>query len=224
MGPQAAQSTGRELRTRVDDASGPGSSPLKNPAHERLAREYAAGASMSDAWRAIGRDPAKSNNARRTFRRAEIQERIEFLRGEFNRMAGVSLAALQSRLLRICDVNIVQDFFEMDATTKRLRLRNDLPDLPRVVTSSIAELQIDAKGAVKLKTTDRLGAINLLLKTIGVDDPDSTGMTLEQLVLGSMQNKQPGSFRLEVATGAPNNSPGRAPQTINESSVRRIRL
>ena len=68
--------------------------------------------------RAIGRDPAKSNNARRTFHRPEIQERIEYLRGEFNYQAGISLAALQARLLRIADANVV-DFFEADATDRK---------------------------------------------------------------------------------------------------------
>jgi terminase small subunit-like protein len=221
MHPQA-QSRGRELRTRADDALGPGSSPLKNPAHEKLAREFAAGASMSDSWRAIGRDPAKSNNARRTLRRQEIQERIEYLRGEFNYQAGISLAALQARLLRIADANVV-DFFEADATTKRLRVR-DLTELPRVVTGTIAELQVDAKGAVKIKTSDRLGALNALLKTIGADPEAEKGLTLEELILGSIRDRETGGFRVEVAAGAPNNSPGRPPQTINEPGVRRVRV
>jgi hypothetical protein len=177
---------------------------------------------MSDAWRAIGRDPAKSNNARRTFHRPEIQERIEYLRGEFNYQAGISLAALQARLLRIADANVV-DFFEADATTKRLRVR-DLTELPRVVTGTIAELQVDAKGAVKIKTSDRLGALNALLKTVGADPDTETGLTLEQLILGSMRDRESGAFRVEVAAGAPNNSPGRQAQTINEPGVRRVRV
>ena len=48
---------GQPLAHRGEDR--PGSSPLKNPAHEKLAREYAAGASMAEAWRAVHRgDPA----------------------------------------------------------------------------------------------------------------------------------------------------------------------
>src|SRR5580704_4806801 len=110
-----------------------GSQPLKNAEHETLARERAAGTSMAEAWRVIGRDPAVGNQWR-TFQRPDIQARVDYLRNEFNRMSGISLAALQARLLRIADANVV-DFFEADATTKRLCLR-DLTALPRVVTGS----------------------------------------------------------------------------------------
>ena len=76
--------------------------------------------------------------------RPEIQARVEYLRGEFNRMAGISLAALQARLLRIADANIA-DFFEADGAG-RLRLR-DVTTLPRAVTAPIAELRLDADGS-----------------------------------------------------------------------------
>jgi hypothetical protein len=68
-----------------------GSLPLKNAAHERLAREHVSGASRAEAWRALGR---KGNNSSRTFRSPEIQARVEFLRRQFNEQAGISLAAL----------------------------------------------------------------------------------------------------------------------------------
>jgi len=61
-----------------------GAAPLKNSRHEKLAREYAAGASKAEAWRAIGRDPAKGNQSR-TFQRPDICARVEFLRGEYCR-------------------------------------------------------------------------------------------------------------------------------------------
>lgn len=41
----------------------------------------------------------------------------------------------------------------------------DLTQSPRAVTAPISELQIDAKGAVKIKTADRLHAIDSLLHT-----------------------------------------------------------
>jgi hypothetical protein len=211
--------TGRELRRRDADAPEPGSLPLVNSRHETLAREFAAGNSMTDAWRAIGRDPAKSNNAWRTFRRPDIQARIEYLRSEWNRLAGLSLGALQTRLLRIADANVV-DFFEADATTKRLRLRN-LTELPRVITSAIAELQIDAKGAVKVRTSDRLRALEVLLKTIGADPDDSSAaMTLEQLILGSMASGASNSSpHVPAANGAPLEN-----QIEAQMDVRRVRL
>jgi hypothetical protein len=164
-----------------------GIAPLKNSEHEKLAREFAAGASMATAWRAIGRDPATGNQWR-TFQRPEIQARIEYLRGEFNRMAGISLAALQARLLRIADSNVI-DFFEMDTATRRLRLR-DLTALSRTATASIAELQINEEGAIKLKTADKLHAIDSLIKTVGGFAPDQHehDVTLESLIMQVVTN------------------------------------
>jgi hypothetical protein len=171
---------------RRDEERAPGAAPLKNPEHEKLAREHAAGASMAEAWRAVGRDPALGNQSR-TFRRPNIQARVEYLRGEFNRMAGISLAALQARLLRIADCNVVE-FFEMDTASKRLQLR-DVTTLPRAATMPIAELQIDAEGAVKLKVADKLGAIGALLKTVGGFAPEQHdhSMSLEALIMQSME-------------------------------------
>ncbi len=119
---QAARSDNRNLQAPNERATASGSFPLKNPVHEKLAREYAAGASMADAWRAIGRDPATGNQSR-TFRRPDILARVEYLRGELNRMAGVSLAALQARLLRYADANVVS-FFEADEKTRNLRQKD----------------------------------------------------------------------------------------------------
>jgi hypothetical protein len=167
------------------DEDQPGSSPLKNPEHEKLAREHAAGASMAEAWRAVGRDPALGNQSR-TFRRPNIQARVEYLRGEFNRMAGISLAALQARLLRIADANVVS-YFEADEHG-RLRLR-DLTALPSAVTAPIAELRVEADGAVKLKTADKLHAIDSLLKTVNGFAPEDTvnvAVSLETLIAQSM--------------------------------------
>jgi hypothetical protein len=170
------------------DENQAGSSPLKNPAHEKLAREYAAGASMAEAWRAIGRDPAIGNQSR-TFRRPEIQARVEYLRGEFNRMAGISLAALQARLLRIADSDVV-GFFEADKNG-RLRLR-DLTALPSAVTAPIAELRVEADGAVKLKCADKLHAIDSLLKTVNGFAPEQHDhhVSLEALIAQSMYVKE----------------------------------
>ncbi len=177
--------TGQQTARRDEDRV-PGSAPLKNPEHEKLAREYAAGASMAGAWRAIGRDPMKNGNQWRTFRRPDIQARVEYLRGEFNRMAGISLAALQARLLRIADANIA-DFFEADGAG-RLRLRN-VTTLPRAVTAPIAELRLDADGAIKLKVADKLHAIDSLLRTIGGFAPEKLehSVSLEALVMQSIR-------------------------------------
>jgi hypothetical protein len=138
-----------------ENARASGKLPLKNPRHEKLAREYAAGAP-------------------------------EFLRGDFNKMAGISLAALQARLLRVADHSIV-DLFEADAAG-RLRLR-DLTKLPTASTMPITELRIDGDGAIKVKTADKLHAIDSLLKTIGgfaASGPEN-GLGLETLVIQSMQ-------------------------------------
>jgi hypothetical protein len=175
-----------------------GSKPLKNSRHEKLAREFAAGASKADAWRAVfGREP-NTGNASRTFRRLEIQDRIEFLRGEFCRQAGISLAALQARYLRIADANLV-DYFEAvppigganDGKIKPARLRlRDLTKLSRAATAPISELNVDTDGAVKIKIADRLHALDSLVKTIGgfTDKGDSSGgADLAQLVADSMQ-------------------------------------
>jgi hypothetical protein len=169
-----------------ENARASGKLPLKNHRHEKLAREYAAGAPKADAWRAVfGAEPS-TGNASRTFGRPEIQARVEFLRGEFNKMAGISLAALQARLLRVADHSIV-DLFEADAAG-RLRLR-DLTKLPPASTMPITELRIDGDGAIKVKTADKLHAIDSLLKTIGgfaASGPEN-GFGLETLVIQSMQ-------------------------------------
>jgi hypothetical protein len=172
------------LAHRDEDAPAPGSSPLKNPMHERLAREHAAGASMAEAWRAVGRDPG---NQSRTFRRPNIRARIEYLRGEFNRMSGISLAALQMRLLQIADANVVR-FFEADENG-RLRLR-DLTTLPSAVTAPIAELRVEADGAVKLKCADKLHAIDSLIKSVGgfvSDNAVNVSVSWETVIAQSMQ-------------------------------------
>ncbi len=168
------------------DGEVPGSAPLKNPMHERLAREYASGMSMAAACRMVGREP---DNAWRTFGRPAIQARVEYLRDEFNRMSGVTLAALQARLLRIADADVVQ-FFESNGSG-RLRLR-DLTKLPGAVTAAISALEIDADGRVKLKALDKLHAIDSLLKTVGGFAPESSvnvGFSLEALVQQSMQRE-----------------------------------
>ena len=185
---------------RRDDALG--SRPLKNPQHEKLAREYAAGASKAEAWRTIGRDPAIGNQSR-TFQRPDILARVEHLRGAFNRMAGISLAALQARLLRMADANVVE-LFEADKRGA-LRLR-DLTTLPAAVTAPITELTIDKDGAVKVKCADKLHAIDSLIKTVGGFAPENSdgakGTTLEDLVRASME-KSDTKVAFQVVTGVP---------------------
>jgi hypothetical protein len=178
----------------------PGAAPLKNPRHEKLAREYAAGASKAEAWRAIGRDPSIGNQSR-TFRRPDICARVEFLRRQFNEMAGISLAALQARLLRFADANVAADFFE-SSEHGRLKLR-DLPSLPRAITAAITELQIDKDGAIKVKVADKLHAVDSLLRTIGGFTPSNgNGATLEDLVMQSMASGG-AKMTLQVMTGVP---------------------
>jgi hypothetical protein len=181
-----------------------GSKALKNPRHEKLAREVAGGNSMAVAWREAGLDP-KASNASRTFRRPEILARVEYLRGEFNKMAGLSLAALQARLLRIADADLV-GFFEADEKTGQLRLR-DLTKLPASVTGPISELRIDADGAIKLKIADKLHAIDSLIKTIGGFAPErdqgSGGRTLEDIIYESMADGRGGAAKIELIAGVP---------------------
>jgi hypothetical protein len=182
-----------------------GSRPLKNPKWEALAREYASGESQAGAWRVVfGREPS-TGNASSTFRREAIQARVEYLRGEFVKMSGVSLAALQARLLTLADANIC-DFFvaESSGTSTRLKLR-DLTKLPRAVTAPITELQIDEDGKLKLKTADKLHALECLIKTVGGFVPEkeeNRGVTLEDLVLGSMNRETQTHITMEVVTGA----------------------
>jgi hypothetical protein len=176
-----------------------GSKPLKNPRHEKLAREYAAGATRADAWRAVfGREP-NTGNASRTFRRTDIQDRVEYLRGEFCRQAGVSLASLQARYLRLIDSNVI-DYFEAvplpGGGPARLQLR-DLTKLHRSLTTAISELAVDGDGAVKVKVVDRLHALDSLAKTIGAfsDKAESPGgINLEQIIAQSV--------KFNVVTGA----------------------
>jgi hypothetical protein len=225
-------------RVRVHDATASGSAPLKNPRFEKLSREFAAGATQADAWRAAyGTDPSTGNPSR-TFARPEVEARIEFLRDAFNRQAGISLAALQARLLRIADANVVR-FFEADEKTGQLRLR-DLTKLPAAITAPITELRIDADGAIKLKTADQLRAIEGLLKTIGAFAPESDaggkGATLEEMVMASLKTDRPTALRMEVVTNAPRppdspqahrDSPNAAPrenQIETQTERRRVRL
>jgi hypothetical protein len=241
MGGQIEQSQ-REVR----DAKASGSVPLKNPKFEKLSREFAAESRQADAWRAVyGRDPSTGNPSR-TFARPEIIARIEFLRAEFTRQAGVSLAALQVRLLRIADASVT-DLLERvrpqegkeSAAGSTLRLR-DITKLPANATAAISELEIDGDG-VRLKTTkttDRLHAIDSLLKTIGgfqPEDADRRGSTLEDLILAA--RKGGGSaVQLNVVTGVPRRPDDPPPRTIHgmsapasernsgELGVRRVRL
>jgi Terminase small subunit len=217
----------RDLQRRDGGASELGSLPLKNPKHEKLAREYAAGASMADAWRAIGYDPEKNNNAWRTFQRPEIQSRVEYLRAEFNKMAGISLAALQARYLRFADANVLR-FFEADERGE-MRLR-DLTKLPSAITGPITELNVDKDGGIKLKLVDKLHALDSLAKTIGAfaseKDP-GRGVTLEELVQQSMTNRQP--VAIQVVTNVPQprddeNADMRESPAQTQTDGRRVRL
>jgi hypothetical protein len=213
---QTAAGRGYDLQERND---APGSRALKNPQHEKLAREYAAGASKAEAWRAIGRDPTIGNQSR-TFQRADIQARVEYFRGEFNRMAGVSLAALQARLLRMADANVV-NFFEA-SEGGRLKLR-DLTKLSEAATAPITELNIDKDGAVKVKVADKLHAVDSLLKTIGGFDRDaqsSSGTTLEDLVRASMGNSDT-RVAFQVVTGVPRSpdGPPAGPEAANSAAA-----
>jgi hypothetical protein len=211
MGAHTTQPAGRELRTQSDAL---GSCPLKNPQHEKLAREYAGGATMAAAWRTIGRDSAIGNQWR-TFRRADIQARVKYLRDQFNEMAGIGLAALQARLLRIADANVVE-LFEADERGA-LRLR-DLTKLPAAVTTPITELSIDKDGAVKVKSADKLHAIDSLIKTVGGFAPENSdgpkGTTLEDLIHASMA-KSDTKVAFQVVTGVPR-TPDEPP--VNQSN------
>jgi hypothetical protein len=224
---QAAKGTRRELETR--DAKASGTLPLKNPKHEKLAREYAAGNSQAAAWRTtFGREPS-TGNASRTFARPEIHARIDYLRGEFNRLAGLSLAALQARLLRIADANVA-DILESDGGALRLR---DLTKLPAAGKAAISELEISDEGAIKVKTlrtADRLHAVDSLIKTVGgfqAEEP-SRGMTLEELILSARKDHSSSAVQLNVVTGVPRSANETvAPvldQEITASSARRVRL
>jgi Terminase small subunit len=221
----------RDLQRRDGGAPELGSLPLKNPKHEKLAREFASGTSMNEAWRAIGYDPEKNNNAWRTFQRPEIRSRVEYLRAEFNKMAGISLAALQARWLRFADANLIS-FFEADECGK-MRMR-DLTKLPRAITAPISELNIDKDGGIKLKLVDKLHALDSLAKTIGAFAPENDpgrGMTLEELVTASMAHHQP--VAIQVVTNVPQsrddgppveNAAPRENQIETQTDGRRVRL
>jgi hypothetical protein len=107
-------------------------------------------------------------------------------------MAGLSLASLQARLLKIADCNVV-GFFEADEHG-RLRLR-DLTALPSAATAPISELRV---GAVKVKTCDKLHALDSLLKTINgfaPEDAVNVAVSLETLIAQSMlppEERDPG--------------------------------
>jgi hypothetical protein len=215
---QAARNTRSDFQK--PDAKASGALPLKNPRHEKLAREYASGATQAEAWRStFGRDPS-TGNASRTFARAEIHARIEYLRAEWNRMAGISLAALQSRYLRIADANVLT-YCEADERG-RMRVR-DLTKLPHSATAPISELNIDKDGGVKLKLADKLHALDSLAKTIGAfaASEQESGLSLETLVIQSMttvQRSDPASPS-DVANAAPVEN-----QIETRTGVRRVRL
>lgn len=218
------QITQMHSRCESADSASDGSRALKNSRHERLALEYVGGASKAEAWRTVfGREPA---NAARTFRRPNIQARVEYLRGELNRLAGISLAALQTRLLRIADANVPQDFFE-SGENGRLKLR-DLPSLPRAVTAPITELQVDKDGAIKLKVADKLHALDTLVKTIGGFAPGPAGndkLSLEDLVMASMQGGGRTRVSMQVVTSPSTPSGSTAPnQSAATATVRRVKL
>ena len=122
-------------------------------------------------------------------------------------MAGISLAALQARLLRIADANVIR-FFETFGG--RLKLR-DLTTLPEAATAPISEFNIDKNGAVKIKTADKLHAIDSLIKTIGgfgPENPDGAkGTTLEDLVRASMERSDT-KVAFQVETGVPRSPDG----------------
>jgi hypothetical protein len=225
------------------DAKASGSVPLKNPRFEKLSREFAAGATQSDAWRAAYGSEPSTGNPSRTFARPEIQTRIEFLRNKFNEMAGLSLSALQARLLRFADANPA-DLLEIVPSTRQgssgppqLRLR-DITTLAPGAKAAISELEIEGGDVIKLKTVkaaDRLHALDSLIKTVNGFAPEESegrGMTLEDLVNASMRTDRPTAVRVEVVSDVPR-SPDRAPtedaaprenQIETQTDVRRVRL
>lgn len=136
--------------------------PLRNSTHEAICREVAGGMSEHAAFAvATGR---KSSNAARTMARPEIVARIAELRAEFNAASGISLRYLQEKLLPIATADVTR-FFEADATGK-LKLR-DVTKLPAEVRAALSELRVDEDGHVVVKVSDKIQAINLLLKSIG---------------------------------------------------------
>jgi phage terminase small subunit len=165
---------------------------LKNPRHENFCREVAGGLSVAQAWIAAGHSP-NSRNMYRLARQAKIEARIAELRREFNQAAGISLRYLQEKLLNLSVADVTR-FFEA-TPDGRLRVR-DVTTLPAELRAALSEIRVDADGAVKVKVADKLGAINALLKTLGVP---------ERLELSG-----PGGAPIEVAAGG---EPGGLPQT-----------
>ncbi|MGA2313477.1 MAG: terminase small subunit [Xanthobacteraceae bacterium] len=212
----------QQLAPRDDEV--PGSAPLKNPMFERLAREHASGMSMAQAFLAIGRKP---DNAWRTFRRPAIQARVEYLRDEFNRMSGISLAAMQARLLRIADANAT-DLFETDEAGA-VRLRK-LTELPASASAAVGEIEVDG-DVVRLKSVklgDKVNALNTLIKTIGgfADTAVNVGFSLEALVQQSMQQREAaeyGAEEMREVNPAPALAPP-APEPPRPAGPRRVRV
>ena len=122
----------------------------------------------------------------------------------------------------MADANVVS-FFEANAIG-RLKLR-DLTKLSDAVTAPITELQIDEDGAVKLKVADKLHAIDSLIKSIGGFAPEAASsdnkLTLEDLVMASMERGAGSKIAMEVVTGGPR-APNGPPQP--QPGVRRVRL
>ena len=187
----------------------PGSRPLKNCQHEKFAREIAAGASR-DRVAQSGQGPGKRKP--KPHRSTPGDPRTHRVSARRVQSHGRSQARRPCR--RVCfglRISNVIDFFETDLVgvsaappiRPRLRLR-DLTSLPRSVTASITELHIDEDGKLKLKTADKLHAIDSLIKTIGGFAPEKAegrGTTLEDIVMASMEMRDQARINLNVVTG-----------------------
>lgn len=162
-----------------------GSRPIKNSKDEAFARESVALDSIHRGYEAAGfRRPR--GNAERKARQPHVAARIEFLRMEAAKLAGVSLGRVLLEQSRIAYANMI-DYLAVEDGQPRL----DLSRLNREQAAAIAEFTVDThvehdgpgdkEGIVvtrtRFKLHDKVGALRDLKKHLGGDAPTKHAMT-----------------------------------------------
>lgn len=162
-----------------------GSRPLKNSKDEAFAREAVALDSIHRGYEAAGFKRPRGN-AERKARQPNVAARIEFLRMEAAKLAGVSLGRVLLEQSRIAYANMI-DYMAITNGQPVV----DLAGLTREQAAAIAEFTVDThverdgpddkEGFVvtrtKFKLHDKVGALRDLKKHLGGDAPTKIAPT-----------------------------------------------
>lgn len=163
-----------------------GAKPLKNGKDEMFCRESVALDSIHKGYEAAGFKRPRGN-ADRKARQPNVSKRLEFLRMEAAKLAGVSLGRVLIEQARIAYANML-DYVSVD---KAGQPYIDLSDMTREQAAAIAEISVDTHveppekeddpGLVvtrtRFKLHDKVAVLRDLKKHLGGDAPAKVTFT-----------------------------------------------